>query len=121
MKIINTIVKPIDNFIEYFSTTVYYMLVGFIYLFYIVTAIGIAYINPDYVKYLNIIIQTFIAFILIVRFNPFRSKVNCNKNDRVFILASSFFLLLNDEFVGYLKTFFKKHLLTNLPIYNELK
>ena len=112
MHFVQSFVSNVDYFIEYFSTSVYYMLVGLIYVVYIGAAIGIAYFNPEYVKYLNIVIQTMIALVLIIRFNPFRKEIKCNKNDRVFILASSFFLLLNDEFVESLRAQFKKHILT---------
>ena len=99
MNILHDFTNFIDYMIEYFSTPVYYLLVLLIYVIYIVSAVGIAYINPDYAIYLNHVIQLFIAVVLIIRFNPFRKKLTCNINDRTFILASSFFLLINDEFV----------------------
>ena len=110
MNILHDFTNFIDYMIEYFSTPVYYLLVLLIYVIYIVSAIGIAYINPDYAIYLNHVIQLFIAVVLIIRFNPFRKKLTCNINDRTFILASSFFLLINDEFVQYLKSIFSKYI-----------
>lgn len=110
MNILQEFTEFIDYIIESFSTPVYYLLVVLIYLIYIITAIGIAYINPEYAIYLNHVIQLFIAVVLIIRFNPFRKKLNCNMNDRTFILASSFFLLVNDEFVTYIKNMFKKYI-----------
>ena len=58
-------------------------------------------------KTLNMIIQFFIAFVLFIRFNPFQKRITCNRNDRIFILASCFFLLVNDEFTDYMRTFFR--------------
>ncbi len=110
MNILHDFTNFIDYMIEYFSTPVYYLLVLLIYVIYIVSAVGIAYINPDYAIYLNHVIQLFIAVVLIIRFNPFRKKLTCNINDRTFILASSFFLLINDEFVQYLKSIFSKYI-----------
>ena len=110
MNILQEFTNFIDYVIEDFSTPIYYLLVILIYFIYFVTAIGIAYINPDYGIYLNHIIQLFIAVVLIIRFNPFRKKLTCNMNDRTFILASSFFLLVNDEFMAYLKSLFSKYI-----------
>ncbi len=110
MNILQEFTNFIDYVIEDFSTPIYYLLVILIYFIYFVTAIGIAYINPDYAIYLNHTIQLFIAVVLIIRFNPFRKKLTCNMNDRTFILASSFFLLINDEFMAYLKSFFSKYI-----------
>lgn len=110
MNILHDFTNFIDYMIEYFSTPVYYLLVLLIYVIYIVSAVGIAYINPDYAIYLNHVIQLFIAVVLIIRFNPFRKKLTCNINDRTFILASSFFLLINDEFVQYLKSIFSNYI-----------
>lgn len=110
MNIFQNFTEFIDYMIEYFSTPVYYLLILLIYIIYAVSAIGITYINPDYAIYLNHIIQFFIAVVLIIRFNPFRKKLTCNMNDRTFILASSFFLLINDEFVQYLKSLFSKYI-----------
>ena len=111
MNIIHKITNFIDYIIEDFSTPFYRLLVLLLYIIYIVTAIGIAYVNPDYAIYLNRVIQFFIAIVLLIRFNPFRKKLTCNINDRTFILASSFFLLINDEFIAYIKSIFSKYIL----------
>jgi hypothetical protein len=121
MNIIHKITNFIDYVIEDFSTPFYRLLVLLLYLIYIVTTIGIAYINPDYASYLNRLIQFFIAIVLVIRFNPFRKKLTCNVNDRTFILASSFFLLINDEFITYIKNIFSKYVpLKKLSINNQM-
>ena len=53
------------------------------------------------------IVAPFIAFVLFIRFNPFQKRITCNRNDRMFVLASCFFLLVNDEFTDYMRTFFR--------------
>lgn len=104
---INKTFHALNKIVEKISPQVYFLLIGIWYIIYFVTIIGLAYVDPIYVKTLNTIIQTFIAFVLFVRFNPFQKKMICNKNDRIFVLASCFFLLLNDEFTDYIQSFFQ--------------
>ena len=67
---------------------------------------GIASVNPDYTDYLNNFVQVFIAIILIIRFNPLR-KLNCTSNDRIFIMSSATFLLINEGFSSILHKYFQ--------------
>ena len=108
------------SFIENISPHVYFLLVTLWYLVYVISIIGLAYIEPKYIKTLNTVIQYFIAIILFIRFNPFRKHVICNKNDRIFILASSFFLLVNDEFTDYVRSWFQRtvYLFDNIKLMN---
>ena len=104
---IKKILQSLNTFVEKISPKVYFILIGIWYIIYFVSIIGLAYIDPKYVKTLNSIIQTFIALVLVIRFNPIQKNLKCNRNDRIFILASCFFLLINDEFTNYVRTFFK--------------
>lgn len=103
------IIDYIDSFVEYFSAPVYHLLILLLYITYIVAIVGVSYINTDYTRYLSIIIQLFIAFILMVRFNPLRKKMKCNNNDRTLVFASAFYLLFNDEFTNYVIDYFKEN------------
>lgn len=105
---INNAFHVLNKVVEKISPKLYFILIGIWYIIYFVSIAGLAYIEPQYVKTLNTIIQTFVAFVLFVRFNPFQKKMICNRNDRIFILASCFFLLLNDEFTDYIQSFFKR-------------
>jgi hypothetical protein len=67
---------------------------------------GIASVNPEYTHYLNNIVQVFIAVILIIRFNPLR-KLNCTPNDRVLIMSSAMFLLINDGVSSLVRNYFQ--------------
>jgi len=107
--IVLNIIEYIDSFVEYFSAPVYHLLILLLYITYIVAIIGVSYINTDYTRYLSIIIQLFIAFILMVRFNPLRKKLKCNNNDRTLVFASAFYLLFNDEFTNYVIDYFKEN------------
>ena len=88
------IINYIDAFVEYFSAPVYHLLILLLYITYI-------------------IIQLFIALVLMIRFNPLRKKINCDKNDKTLIFASAFYLLFNDEFTNYVVDYFKKNEILN--------
>lgn len=107
---IKKLLNTVNNIVEKISPQLYFLLIGIWYIFYFISIAGLAYIEPQYVKTLNTIIQTFVAFVLFVRFNPFQKKMICNRNDRIFILASCFFLLLNDELTEYIRSFFQKRI-----------
>ena len=111
--LILSILHYIDSFVEYFSAPVYHLLIILLYITYIVAIVGVSYINTDYTRYLSIIIQLFIAFILMVRFNPLRKKMKCNNNDRTLVFASAFYLLFNDEFTNYVIDYFKEKKILN--------
>ena len=98
--------NALNKIVEKISPQVYFLLIGIWYIIYFVTIIGFAYVDPRYVKTLNTVIQTFIAVVLFIRFNPFQKKMICNRNDRIFILASCSFLLINDEVTEYIRSFF---------------
>jgi len=100
------ILQSIDSAIENISAPIYYWLVGTIYVIYFVSMFGIASVNPDYTDYLNNIVQVFIAVILIIRFNPLR-KLNCTPNDRVLIMSSAMFLLINDGVSSLVRRYFQ--------------
>ena len=100
--------NTLNKIVEKISPQLYFLLIGIWYMIYFITIIGLAYVNPVYVKYLNTIIQTFIALVLFIRFNPFQKKMTCHRNDRIFILASCSFLLINDEFTDYIRSFFRR-------------
>jgi len=109
INIATTFINFIDSLVDYFSTSVYYILILLLYISYIVAIIGISYINPNYTHYLSIVIQLFVALVLMVRFNPLRKKMTCNKNDRTLVFASAFYLLFNDEFTNYVIDYFKEN------------
>ena len=61
MNIIQKLTNNVDYMIEDFSAPIYRLLILLMYLIYIISAIGIAYINPNYTDYLNHVIKIFIA------------------------------------------------------------
>ena len=113
IQIASDIINFIDSLVDYFSGPVYHLLIILLYITYIIAIVGITYINPDYTRYLSIAIQLFIAFILMVRFNPLRKSLKCNQNDRTLVFASAFYLLFNDEFTNIVIEYFKKNEILN--------
>ena len=101
-----SILQSIDSAVENISAPIYYWLAGTIYLIYFASMFGIASVNPEYTDYLNNIIQVFIAVILIIRFNPLR-KLSCTPNDRVLIMSSAMFLLINDGVSSLVRRYFQ--------------
>jgi len=116
MKYIYNFIGFIDSLVEYFSAPVYKILILLLYVTYIIAIVGITYINPEYTNYLSIFTQIFIAFVLMVRFNPLRTKLKCNENDRSLIFASAFYLLFNDEFTRYVIDYMKTNKFTSYMI-----
>ncbi len=106
----------IDRFIDYFSAPIYHLLTVLLMLAYMLIIIGVTYINPEYTNYLTLASQTFIAIVLILRFNPLRKHLTCSENDRTLVLASSFFLLFNDEYTHFVIDYMK-----SMPITSYVK
>lgn len=99
-------IQLIDSFVGTFSTHVYYIIIGIIYTLYLVSIVGIAYIDPEYAKVLNTWLRTFIAFVLILRFNPLRKNVSFTTNDQTLVFASAVYLLSNDQILDIVTRMF---------------
>jgi len=100
------IIETFDSKISQVSSSVYYLIIGITYFLYFVSLLGIAYIKPSYTKYLNTFIRIFVAFVLLIRFNPWR-KITCTSNDRVIIMASAVFLLINEGIAVIIRQYFQ--------------
>lgn len=66
----------------------------FIYITYVLTFLGISYIDSSKLRLFSIIIQFIISFILMVRFHPFNDH-ELTKFDRAIIFSSASFLFFN--------------------------
>jgi len=94
------LIRYIDNFLD--GLVPYYIyVIAFFHLAYVVAFIGLVELNETYLNILDIFIQTFICFFLIIRFNPFRKHV-FRPSDADVIFGSAIFLLLN---LGFVKLF----------------
>jgi hypothetical protein len=75
-------------------------------VFYISTAIGIAFIKPAWYHHLDKIMKLYVGLFLVIRFNPFRGDVKFTDLDRqisfnagVFVLSM---LLVNTILTSYI-------------------
>jgi len=99
------ITTPFDKILDRYAVNVYYWLLFIIYFFYITAFLGFSFANVieyKYAHFLSIFIQTFIAFVLIYRFHPFRTH-SLNQGDIAFIFGSAVFLLTNVGLTEWVK------------------
>jgi len=97
---INTFADYLDKQLNTVIGPFYQFLWIMVYVVYFVLFFGVWYISPSYVTYVTGLIQTFIALVLIVRFNPLRAEIELQKYDRSIIFASGMFMLLNAGLTG---------------------
>ena len=89
--------NSIDKFLD-FLVPYYIYSIAFFHLLYVFLFIGILSFASDYLPLLNVCIQFFVCFFLILRFHPFR-KHDFKESDANVIFGSATFLLLNLGFV----------------------
>lgn len=88
----------IQTAIQHLTFWFYITLIVIYNLFYVVIFVGLSNRQQIvfYAKQLNYFIHCFIAFFLILRFNPFYFRKNTlSENDTTIIFSSGFFLLVN--------------------------
>lgn len=73
---------------------IYFGLILIIHILYLLTFLGVAYINKQYIKLFNVIVQIGICSILILRFNPYNDH-KITDFDKTLIISASSFLLFN--------------------------
>ena len=69
---------------------------------------GIYSLSPTYLSTLQIIINYYIIFILLIRFNPFISKANMTGNnefDRRIVFSAACFMLISSSLFNYVDTY----------------
>ena len=72
-----------------------FLLINIVYVF---VFLGIFSTTPTLIKYLNIGIQAFLCFFLMIKFHPFRDyqeKFIAKQSDIIFIFGSDFILFTN--------------------------
>ena len=73
--------------IDNITIPVYITSLFIIYIVYIAVFLGIFVAVPEYIRVLNIFIQTFLCFILMFRFHPFRENPKLHPGDNMFIFG----------------------------------
>ena len=109
MSVLNSVVSSMDKLLDHITRPVYYMLFGTLYFLYIVIFFGLFYINTKYVRMWIMIIQIFIALVLIIRFNPIRQHT-LTKTDSDIIFSCGIFLLLNSFLAENIMSYLSQHI-----------
>ena len=74
---------------------IYILSLFLIYVGYLAAFLGFFATIPSYVKYLNIGLQCFICFFLMIRFHPFRTKYHLRDSDIMIIFGCASILFTN--------------------------
>jgi hypothetical protein len=105
-----------DQFILNHTTYIYFFTLFSLHIVYFLMYFDIMKFNETIVNYSDIAIQTFICFVLLLRFNPWR-KVQTTYYDRDIIFGSAVILLGNLTFSKYflttIKTIYKEQIIHN--------
>jgi hypothetical protein len=81
--------------IDHVAKPIYIFSLFLIHIAYLAVFLGIFATIPILIKYLNVAIQFFLCFFLMIRFHPFREKYHLQPIDITFIFGSAFILFTN--------------------------
>jgi hypothetical protein len=119
------VVKESDKAVIKYTAPVYFIAVGILYLLYIITFLGVFYVNPEYIKYVSLFVRILICFFLMYRFNPFRAAV-LHPLDSTLIFAAAILLIIDlftTEFsLGTFTSVFTKNTApsSDVPLYSNI-
>ena len=94
--------------IDNITIPVYVSSLAIVHIVYIAVFLGIFVAVPEYIRILNIGIQTFLCLILLIRFHPFRHNPKLHPGDNMFIFGVVVIVFTNIVLVE----------LTKIPIIN---
>jgi len=80
------------------------------YAFYISTAIGIGFINPEWYSHLDIFMKIYIGVFLMYRFNPFRTNIQFTDLDRMISFSAGVFIFSMFFINTFIKPLFEKYI-----------
>jgi len=78
------------------------------YILFLIAFTGIFTLSPNYLSTLRLIINYYIIFILLIRFNPFISKTNITGNnefDRRLVFSAACFMLISSSLFNYVDNY----------------
>jgi hypothetical protein len=110
--IMNISFKSLDGVLQYFGRYYVYILT-ILQVIYVLTFIGLVYINPLYLTAFNILIQSFVCIFLLIRFHPYREHELRNYDSKI-IFSSALFLLVNLGFVEIFRNIVKIDYISSL-------
>lgn len=101
--------------VELYETIFTYALYGS-YILYIIALLGITTFAPEYLDELRNFIKIYIAFILIIKFNPFIKYNKYLSNfDRKVVFSAGIYLLFTTSIIAIIETNIDK-----IPVLNDL-
>jgi hypothetical protein len=111
-----SILVLIDQFIIQHTTYIYFVTLLFLHVSYFLMYFKIMKIDEKIINYSDIAIQSFICFVLLLRFNPWR-KVQMTDYDRVIIFGSAVILLgnltISKLFLNTIENIYKEKIIRN--------
>ena len=84
----------IDSIFDKVKKPIYIYSVIIAHIIYLSIALGLVIIKKDYINYLNVFTQSFVAVFLILLFHPFR-KHEYREGDGILLFGAGIFLLTN--------------------------
>jgi len=81
--------------IDHLAIPIYIFSLLLVHIGYLAVFLGIFATIPTLIQYLNVAIQFFLCFFLMIRFHPFREKYQLQPIDTTFIFGSAFLLFTN--------------------------
>ena len=101
--------QSLDGVLQYFGR--YYIhILTILQIIYVLTFVGLVYINPTYLTAFNILIQSFVCIFLLIRFHPYREH-HLRQYDSKIIFSSALFLFINLGFVEIFRNIIKNDII----------
>jgi len=85
----------VHPFVLYHAKNIFVVTMTTIHILYFIVFFGIFTIHEEYIYYLNIFIQSFVVFFLIIRFHPYRKKYYITQSDITIVFGSAALLGTN--------------------------
>ena len=82
------------NFVHH-AKSVFVITITILHILYFIAFLGVFVINDEYVRFLNIFVQSFVILFLIIRFHPYKSVYSITPADRTFVFGGAMLLATN--------------------------
>ena len=104
-----SVIQKILLYLFEFSNNIWFQtnfkyLIYLSYIFFFITFTGILKFSPNYLHILQLVINYYIIFVLLIRFNPIISKMNVKVNtvfDRKVVFSAALFMLISSSLFDY--------------------
>lgn len=75
------------------------------YLLYFISLVGIFYVDPKYLTWINLFIRYFVLGFLLLRFHPFQKNIKFTDFDQKIVFSSALFLLATTSITDLVNTY----------------